>query len=61
MNKPTHKSSYIIDWVDVQPDGNIHEISTVTDSFESDHFCIKSYFKVSVLDLLPYTGHLLTL
>ena len=27
---------------------NIHEKSTVADSLKSDHYCIKSYFNVSV-------------
>ena len=48
INKPTHKCGHIIDWVVVQPDNNIHKKSTVIDSLESDHYCIKSYFNVSV-------------
>ena len=39
---------YIIDWVVVRPDDDIHRISTVTDSLESDHYRIESYFNVSV-------------
>ena len=38
----------IIDWVVVQPDDDIIEKSTVTDTLESDHYCIKSHFNVSV-------------
>ena len=48
INKPTHKCGHIIVWVVVPPDGDIHEKSTVTDSLESDHYCIKSYFNISV-------------
>ena len=47
INKPTYKCGHIIDWV-VRPDDDIHKKSTVTDSLESDHYCIKSYFYVSV-------------
>ena len=38
----------IIDWVVVRPDDDIHKKYTVTDSLESDHYCTKSYFNVSV-------------
>ena len=48
INKPTHKCDHIIDWVVVQPDSDIHKKSAVTDSLESDHYGIKSYFNVSV-------------
>ena len=48
INKPTHKCGHIIDWVVVRPDDDIHEKSTVTDSLESDHYCIKSYINISV-------------
>ena len=48
INKPTHRCSHIIDWVIVRPDDDIHKKSTVTDSFESDHYCTKSYINVSV-------------
>ena len=48
INKPTHKCGHIIDWVIVRPDNDIHEISTVTDSLESDHYSTKSYFNVAV-------------
>ena len=48
INKPTHMCGHIIDWVVVRPDDDIHRKSTVTDSLESDHYCIKSYFNVSV-------------
>ena len=48
INKPTHRCGYIIDRVIVRPDDDIHTKSTVTDSLESDHYCTKSYFNVSV-------------
>ena len=35
-------------WVIVRPDDDIHRKSTVTDSLESDHYCTKSYFNISV-------------
>ena len=35
-------------WVIVRPDDDIHKKSTVTDSLESDHYCTKYYFNVSV-------------
>ena len=47
-NKPTHRCGHIIDWVIVRPDDDIHRKYTVTDSLESDHYCTKSYFNVSV-------------
>ena len=48
INKPTHRCDHIIDWVVVRPDDDIHRKSTDTDSLESDHYCIKSYFNVPV-------------
>ena len=48
INKPTHRCGHIIDWVIVRPDDDIHEKSTATDSLESDHYCTKAYFNVSV-------------
>ena len=45
---PTHRCGHIIDWVIVRPDDDIHKKSTVTDLLESDHYCTKSYFIVSV-------------
>ena len=48
INKPTHRCGHIIDWVIVRSDDDIHEKSTGTDSLESDHYCAKSYFNVSV-------------
>ena len=48
INKPTHRCGHIIDWVIVRPDDDIHKKSTVTDSLESGHYCIKYYFNVSV-------------
>ena len=48
INKPTHRCGHIIDWVIVRPDDDIHKKSTVTDSLESDHYCTKSNFNVSV-------------
>ena len=38
----------IIDWVVVRPVDAICKKSTVTDSLETDHYCIKSYFNISV-------------
>ena len=38
----------IIDWVIVRPDDDIHKKSSVADSLESDRYCTKSYFNVSV-------------
>ena len=48
INKPTQRYGHIIDWVVYRPDYDIHEKSTVTDSLESDHYCIKSNFNASV-------------
>ena len=48
INKPTHRCGHVIDWVIVRPDDDIHKKSTVTDSLESDHYCTKSYFNISV-------------
>ena len=48
INKPTHRCGHIIDWVIVRTDDDIHRKSTVTDSLESDHYCTKSYFNISV-------------
>ena len=48
INMSTHRCGHIIVWVIVRPDDDIHEKSTVTDSFQSDHYCTKSYFNVSV-------------
>ena len=48
INKPTHRCGHISDWVIVRPDDDIHRKSTVTDSLESDHYCTKSYFNISV-------------
>ena len=49
INKPTHKCGHIIDWVIARPDDDIHIKPTVTDSLESDHYCIKSYCVPSTL------------
>ena len=46
INKPTHRCGHIIDWV--RPDDDIHRKSIITDSLESDHYCTKSYFNISV-------------
>ena len=46
--KPTNRCNHIIDSVIVRPDDDIHKKSIVTDSLESDHYCTKSYFKVTV-------------
>ena len=48
INKPTHRCGHIIDWVVVRLGDDIHKKRTVTDSLESGHYCIKSYFNVSV-------------
>ena len=48
INKPSHRCGHIIDWVIVRPDDDIDRKSTVTDSLESDHYCTKSYFNISV-------------
>ena len=48
INKTTHRCGHIIHWFIVRPDDDIHRNSTVTDSLESDHYCAKSYFNVSV-------------
>ena len=48
INKPTHRCGHIVDWVIVRPDDDIHRKSTVTDSLESDQYCTKFYFNVSV-------------
>ena len=48
INKPTHKCDHMIDWVIVRPDDDIHKKITATYSLESDHYCTKSYFNVSV-------------
>ena len=55
INKPTHRCGHIIDWVIVRPDDGIHGKYTVTDSLESDHYCTKSYFNISVSK--PSTSH----
>ena len=48
IKKPTQRCGHIIDWVIVRPDDDIHTKSTATDLLESDHYCTKSYFNVSV-------------
>ena len=48
INLPTHRCGHIIDCVIARPNDNIHKKSTVTVSLESDHYCTKSYFNVSV-------------
>ena len=48
INEPAHRCGHIIDWVIVRHDDDIHRKSTVTGSLESDHYCTKSYFNVSV-------------
>ena len=55
INEPTHMCGHIIVWVVVRPDDDIHKKSTVSDSHESDHYCIKSRFSVSVS--MPPTLH----
>ena len=48
INKPTHRCGHIIDWVIIRPDDDIHRKSIVADLLESDRYCTKSYFNVSV-------------
>ena len=48
INKPTHNCGHIIDRVLARPDDDIHRKPSVTDSVVSNHYCIKSYFNVSV-------------
>ena len=48
INKSIHKCGHIIDWVVVRPEDDIRKKSSATDSLESDHYCTKSYFRVSV-------------
>ena len=48
INKPTHRCGNLIDWVIVRNDDDIHGKSTVTDSLETDQYCPKSYFNISV-------------
>ena len=48
INEPTHRCGHITDWVIVRPDDDIHRKSTATDSLESDHYCTKSCFNISV-------------
>ena len=55
INKPTHRCGHIIDWVIVRPDDYISRKSTVTDSLESDHYCTKSCFYISVTNPSIYT------
>ena len=47
VSKPTHRCGHIKDVVVVRPDGDTHTDS-LTDLLESDHYCTKSYFNVSV-------------
>ena len=46
INKPTHKCGHIINCDAVRPDDDMQK-NLVTDSLESDHYCIKSYFNIS--------------
>ena len=48
ISKPTHGCGHFIDWVVVRPDDDIHRKSIVTDSHESDDYCIKSYSSASL-------------
>ena len=48
INKPNHRCGHIIDWVIVRPDDDIHRKYIVADTLESDNYCTKSYFNVSV-------------
>ena len=47
-NKSTQKCDHFIDWVVIRQDNDIHRKYAVTDSLESDHHCITSYFNISV-------------
>ena len=48
FHRPIHRCGHIIDWVVIRPDDDNQIKSTVADSLESDHYCTKSYFNVSV-------------
>ena len=48
IDKPAHRCGHIIDWVIVRPYDDIHQNLLLLDSLESDHYCTKSYFNVSV-------------
>ena len=48
INKKTLRCGHIIDCVIIRPDDDNQRKSTVADSLESDHYCTKSYFNVSV-------------
>ena len=55
INEPTHRCGHVIDWIIVRPDDDIHRKYIVADSLESDHYCTKSNFNVSVTK--PSTSH----
>ena len=46
VSKPTHRCGHIKDVVVVRPNNDIHKKYNVSDSLESHHYCIKSYFNV---------------
>ena len=48
INEHSHMCGHIINCIVVRPDDDIHRKYTATVSHESDHYCIKSYFNVSV-------------
>ena len=48
IKKPSHMCGHIVDWIDVQPVDEINKKSIASDSLESNNYCIKSYFNVSV-------------
>ena len=48
INMHNHRCGHIIDWVIVRPDDETHIKFTTADSLESDHYCTKFYFNVSV-------------
>ena len=57
INMHTHRCGHIIDWVVDLPDDEIQKKSTATDSLKSNHYCIKSYFNVSVSKpVIPKVG-----
>ena len=53
VTEPTHRRGHTIDWVLVRPDEQVHRSSNVSDSLESDHFCVMSVFDVTVANSSP--------
>ena len=48
INQPIQKCGHISDWVVARTDDDIRKKYTLTDTLQSDYYCIKSYFNVSV-------------